>query len=149
MSHLFFTKIAGTTSGPLAQKRQNALKFLHKAIGLDWYPDDCQVRLHLVPEPDNEHDPYAIKVMLGTFHLGYIPNSNTYCTDCEGEVDRFPQNGKCPKCYSPSLIRKGTATRLSEIMGEIDGIYYALVTEITGGQDGKSFGCNLEIRRSD
>lgn len=35
------------------------------------------ILVDLEPEPNNPHDPAAIKVMLDDFHIGYIPKSQT------------------------------------------------------------------------
>lgn len=36
-----------------------------------------EVAGQLVPDPDNEHDPDAIKICVGDYHLGYVPKDQT------------------------------------------------------------------------
>lgn len=76
---------AGSYNGPLPQKRSDGcwlsiydnLRIL-KIAGINHRPDICRyvgrVECALVPEPDNEYDPDAIKVVAeDRHHLGYIP----------------------------------------------------------------------------
>lgn len=45
-------------------------------IGLEetrvWEYDFCPIKVELVPEPDNPHDPKAVKVVVDGLHVGYI-----------------------------------------------------------------------------
>jgi HIRAN domain len=45
----------------------------------------------LVPEPDNEHDPNAIKVVVCGRHVGYVPRDTLTFADCDRDwmVRRF------------------------------------------------------------
>jgi hypothetical protein len=76
---------AGSYNGPLPQKRSDGcwlsiydnLRIL-KIAGINHRPDICRyvgrVECALVPEPDNEYDPDAIKIVASDRHLlGYIP----------------------------------------------------------------------------
>ena len=76
---------AGSYNGPLPQKRNDGcwlsiydnLRIL-KIAGINHRPDICRyvgrVECALVPEPDNEYDPDAIKIVASDRHLlGYIP----------------------------------------------------------------------------
>ena len=76
---------AGSYNGPLPQKRSDGgwlsiydnLRIL-KIAGINRRPDICRyvgrVECALVPEPDNEYDPDAIKIVADDrHHLGYIP----------------------------------------------------------------------------
>ena len=76
---------AGSYNGPMPQKRSDGcwlsiydnLRIL-KIAGINHRPDICRyvgrVECALVPEPDNEYDPDAIKIVASDRHLlGYIP----------------------------------------------------------------------------
>lgn len=95
-------------------------------MALPWVED---VPLILEPEPNNPHDPDAIKVMFEyasgkRYHLGYIPNPKLEGTDA----------------------RAGTATRIKDIFDGSEEVW-AIAEEVTGGEDGQSYGCNIAIWR--
>lgn len=69
-----------------------------------WVPK--QLPAMLIPEPDNQHDPNAIKVVVGETTIGYIPKEKT------GEVRKILDEG-----------------RLLNLAYEITGGKYKLVTE--------------------
>lgn len=56
-----------------------------KVAGLSYYEDNYvdiidpegDLTVNLVPDPDNEHDPNAIKVLLNDIHIGYVPKEKT------------------------------------------------------------------------
>jgi hypothetical protein len=145
MTLICYSKVAGVTSGPTAQSRQNCLEFIKK-VGL--LPLDVSIPLRLIPEPENPHDPDAVRVELEYepgkfFHLGYIPNSDTICRECGEMFERHPGGNSCPNCGRKGhLERHGTATRIKE---HFKDEVRAKVTEITGGKDGQSLGCNISI----
>jgi hypothetical protein len=151
MTLICYSKVAGVTSGPTAQSRQNCLEFIKK-VGL--LPLDVSIPLRLTPEPENPHDPDAVRVELEYepgkfFHLGYIPNSDTICRECGEMFERHPGGNSCPNCGRKGhLERFGTATRIKSFFVEQEdggGPVWAYVTEITGGKDGQSLGCNISI----
>jgi hypothetical protein len=144
-----YTKISGTMSGDDAATRQTALATLAEM-------DEMQRPkwLDLVPQWDNPFDGDAIQIFidhptLGRVQLGFVKNSDTICDFCGNEMERFPQKG-CPRCkHSDQLRRNGAATRLSqEMRRDPSAQFYGAITDITGGKDGKNFGCNVVIRRS-
>lgn len=59
----------------------------------------------LVPEPNNEYDPNAVKVLINGIHVGYI--GKTYCAACKrrleaGKIKRIIVDiigGECAKIY--------------------------------------------------
>jgi hypothetical protein len=130
------------------------LKFIRRVQKLPFV--EC-VYLKLESEPGNPHDPDAIKVLLeyedeAFFHLGYLPNANTICGDgfggCGWTGERYPVTDRCPDCKTGEfLARCGTATRLKGMLKEhICGDQaYALVEEITGGDENKNYGANISI----
>lgn len=70
------TEVAGT------EYRQDAIKKaviqLCKDSGDEFDPEDFyqeEVSASLIPEPDNEHDPNAVKVVIKRQHVGYLPRS--------------------------------------------------------------------------
>lgn len=70
------TEVAGT------EYRQEAIKKaviqLCKEAGDEYDPEDfCQdeIPASLIPEPDNAHDPNAVKVVIKRQHVGYLPRS--------------------------------------------------------------------------
>lgn len=140
-------------SGENAASRQNCLKFLKRVDAIPRFEGD--IRLDLVPEPTNPHDPDAIRVEFEYaegkfFHLGYIPNSDSLCSQCKEVFERHP--GTCPNCGSKQVDRCGTATRIKNELYAgwgVSGKAWAYVSEITGGGEGQSLGCNLEIHRED
>jgi hypothetical protein len=152
MTLICYSKVAGVTSGPTAQSRQNCLEFIKK-VGL--LPLDVSIPLRLIPEPENPHDPDAVRVELEYepgkfFHLGYIPNSDTICRECDKMFERHPGGNSCPNCGRKGhLERFGTATRIKEHLpapgNSVD--LWAVVTEITGGKDGQSLGCNIGVHK--
>lgn len=153
MKLLCHTKIAGTMSGPTAVARQSCLKFIQRVLDLpctSFYTDDGRMRLILEPEPDNPHDPDAIKVLFEYrngeyFHLGYIPNADSICRECGTEYERWPVN--CRVCENEEVERIGTATRLRSFFAEQEdggGLLNAFVEEVTGGGE-KALGCNISI----
>jgi hypothetical protein len=119
-------------------------------LDLPWVEE---VRLKLVPEPDNPHDPDAIAVQFEYaqgkhFHLGYIPNADTICLDCAKRWDRMSEaeadRGSCMRDQlKHNLARHGTATRIKWALA-FDNCC-ATVEEVTGGGDGQSLGCNIKI----
>lgn len=118
-------------------------------MALPWVEE---VPLRLEPEPDNPHDPDAIKVIFEyesgrRFHLGYIPNSDTLCRECGAQFERHPQSGACPECGRKGhLERCGTATRIKpEFKKGVEWTVWAIVTEVTGGEGEQSLGCNIAI----
>jgi hypothetical protein len=150
-----YTKISGTMSGDDAETRQTALATLAEIEEKQrpkW--------LDLVPQWDNPYDGDAIQIFidhptLGRVQLGFVKNSDTVCDFCQHEMERFPQKGKdgvsrCPRCkHSDQMRRDGAATRLSqEMRRDPSARFYGAISDITGGKDGKSFGCNIVIRRS-
>lgn len=105
------------------------------------------VPLVLTPEPTNPYDPDAIRVEFEfeagrLFHLGYIPNSNCICLACGEHYNRFQPS--CTNC-SGEVSRIGTATWLKGNGFFDKGNVYAEVSEITGGGEGQSLGCNIEV----
>jgi ribosomal protein L37E len=141
---LMHTKIAGTTSGPDADMRQDILRYVQRHPEMDW-------QLGLWEEPDNPYDKDAIQVIIyspkgNPVHIGYIPNSDTICRECGTVFARFPHSGSCSECgFSGKLERYGTATKLSQLIR--DGVKLkAEIAEVTGGGE-KSYGCNLRVCR--
>ncbi len=53
------------------------------------------VDLELVCEPDNEHDPRAVKVIMQGLHVGYLSkgNARTYCKRIERQSGRVALKG--------------------------------------------------------
>lgn len=111
------------------------------------------IRLELVPDPANSHDPDAIAVHFEYaqgkfFHLGYIPNADTICLECGKQWDRMSEaeadRDSCMRDQlKHSLARHGTATRIKSSFG---GEVWATVEEVTGNTaDGQSLGCNIRI----
>ena len=92
---------AGSYNGPLPQKRSDGcwlsiydnLRIL-KIVGINHRQGICRyvgrVECALVPEPDNEYDPDAIKVVAeDRHHLGYIPSGQTEMV-CWLAANEFP-----------------------------------------------------------
>ena len=49
------------------------IKF-HQAELSQLYPKDwANLEIELVPEPENQYDPNAIKIMVDDLHVGYVP----------------------------------------------------------------------------
>lgn len=56
-----------------------------KVAGLSYYWENYrdvidpegELNVELVPEPDNKHDPNAIKVIMNGQHIGYVPKEKT------------------------------------------------------------------------
>lgn len=148
MTLLCHSKVAGVSSGPKAESRQKCLAFLSRYLKV---PRSNPVELRLVPEPENPYDPDAIRVEFEYgegefFHLGYIPNSDTICRECNEMFERHPGGNSCPNCGRKGhLERHGTATRINNVSGYRGVRKVANVTEITGGLDGKSLGCNIAV----
>lgn len=146
MNLLCHSKVAGVTSGPKAESRQKCLRFIRQVMDMPQW--QSSIRLRMVPEPENPHDPDAIRVEFEYeqgkyFHLGYIPNSDTICRECNAQFERHPQSGACPECGRKGhLERMGTATRIKSYFG---GEVQARVTEVTGGENGQSLGCNIAL----
>lgn len=146
------TKVVGVTMGPKANGRAARQVYLEKM------KSENVRALELVREPTNEYDPNAIKVMSRIagmrIHLGYIKNSNRICSGCGREYEKTPaqpgiplaEQQQCPECKIP-LTYSGLATELSNWIDQGYG-FAASVLEFTGGE-GKSRGCNIEIRRLD
>lgn len=159
---LLKTKIAGVNSGPTCVHRQNALKFIAKLLKSPFLTDGG-ITLDLEEEPNNPHDPDALKVLFEYekgkwFHLGYIPNANTLCGACHETFERHPNSGNCPNCGAKGRFERfGTATRLKDMLDDIwvdrdvtkAGWVEAQVEEVTGGNDGQSFGCNISVWTED
>jgi len=150
------TAIAGVMSGPEAETRQLALGLikdnLAERIAAD--PKDKRFFFDLVPQWDNPYDSDAIQVMadvpgLGRVQLGYIRNSDTICDFCTHVMERFPTSKKCPKCHRTDHLRRdGLATKVSSAMREDPSCrFYGEVMQVTGGVDGKCFGCNFVVRQ--
>lgn len=101
------TKVRGVAITP---QRQEALRRLSKV-------DQALISLSLEPEPDNEADPFALKVMVAfngsqKFHLGYI------------NYNRSPFIEACSRF----------------------GIQFDIyLLQITGGGKGKHWGMNIEL----
>jgi hypothetical protein len=150
------TSVAGVMSGPEVATRQLALSMIkeniEQRIAAD--PKDKRFFFDLVPEPENPYDADAIQVMadvpgLGRVQLGYIRNSDTICDFCEHMMERYPTSKKCPKCQrTDHLRREGLATRVAAVMRENPSCrFYGEVLQVTGGVDGKCFGCNFVVRQ--
>ena len=156
--------VAGVTMGPDGAKRQQALEILRRRI--QEAGDDRTPRfLKLVPEPTNQWDRDAIKVLArvpelappgsdGWFQIGYVRNGETFCSFCETVHPAYPKGDPptCSRCKQKGkelFERRGTATRLQGFMqSDPHGRFYAVVTEITGGDQvrGKNhLGCNILI----
>lgn len=122
------------------------MKFTRRVLALPWVED---VPLVLEPDPKNPFDPDAIKIMFEwsggkLFHLGFVPNAKSHCEGCGEWFDRHP--GACPNCGNKKVARWGTATVLSEMIASTPGLKpWAVVTEVTGGTEGKSLGANIAI----
>lgn len=74
---------------------QDAIKHIVKAFDRSDEIRDQEVIL--IPDPDNEHDKYAVRVMWQDLFLGYVPR--WLCPKCEkklGEADIDEQ--VCPSC---------------------------------------------------
>lgn len=144
----FATRVAGAMSGPEAARRQSALAEIRALIA-----QDTLVALTLVPEPENPYDGDAIRVeallpIAGAVQLGYIKNSNGFCTYCHKPFERFPTKG-CSGCRRPDGLRRdGAATRISTALRTEPGLaVHAELLEVTGGTPEKEcFGCNIRIR---
>lgn len=143
MGKVRHTRIAGVT---MEAGRQDCLKFLQRVMRI---PEHEDIQLRLKPEPDNPHDPDAIAVLFEWkagefFKLGYIPNHQTMCKECGEVMERHPQSGSCPSCSRKGhLVRYGTASQLKTLFD--DPPVDAWLEEITGGEDGKSYGANIGI----
>lgn len=111
---------------------------------------DAKVTLILECEPENPYDCDAIKVLYEHkpgrfFHLGYIPNADTLCGACGKHFERHPNTGSCPECGAKGRFERfGTATRLKGMF-----VGDAQVEEVTGGENGQSYGCNISIHAED
>lgn len=143
------TKIAGVMSGVDAAMRQEFLIEIRESQAYDE-----PVYLQLVPEPDNPYDANAIRVYydhpeLGRAQLGYLKNSTTMCDLCGYFHERFPSAG-CQRCGDKEHLRRdGVATRIAnEMRDDPSAHFYAVLQEITGGGNGRSFGCNIKILKA-
>jgi hypothetical protein len=146
------TKIVGVTMGPKVGGRAARQVYLEKMKA-----ENVRI-LELVPEPKNEYDPDAIKLMARIagmrVHVGYVKNSGRLCSGCGREYEKIPaqpgiplaEKQNCPECNIP-LTYSGLASELSTWIREGYG-FTAVVLDFTGG-GGKSCGCNIEIRRLD
>jgi hypothetical protein len=148
------TTITGVMSGPEAKLRQMALAILGEQIAEE--PTNRKIRyVDLVTEWDNPYDGDAIRVMAdipdlgGRVQLGYVKNAQTLCNFCQRQLERNPTSGICPECGTKGqLERVGIATKLSQAMrADPNSRWYAEILEITGGKDGKNYGCNLRIAK--
>ena len=81
-------KVAG------ASYRQEALVCLTGRMGTEAVKMD-NVDLELVCEPDNTHDPHAVKVLAQGLHVGYLSRGNArrYCKRIEREGGRVQIKG--------------------------------------------------------
>lgn len=71
------TKVAGTTFHPLPENEYLRVKETYDFEGIPCADADAI----LVPEPTNQHDPDAVKVMVPlqngeAFHIGYLPKDS-------------------------------------------------------------------------
>ena len=142
------SKVSGVTSGDDALTRQTALKILAAL------PEDKRPKyLDLVPEEENEYDRDAIMVFaevpsLGRVQIGYVKNSDCYCGMCGEPYSRFPSNGMCTVCNGKDIRREGMATALSQEMRRDSTLrFYAMLLEVTGGGEKKSYGCNIMLKQ--
>jgi hypothetical protein len=70
--------------------------------------------LKLVPEPDNEHDPNAVGLVVDNVRIGYIPNHGLRCSRCWKAYSL--KDCKCEAEWSPGL-----ATCIL-VSGELDSV---------------------------
>lgn len=149
-----FSTVAGVASSNSASVRQATLKSLKELFEKD--PNNTVNReALLIRQPDNKYDPHAIQVivndvnLIGKVHIGYISNSESYCSTCNKDFIRYPKNGICTECNSEgTIIRNGLASELCAAMDTYNNLdFSAEITSITGGtEDKKSYGCNIRIR---
>lgn len=107
------------------------------------------VNLELVRDPENQYDKDAIGVYamlpgFGKKQVGHIRNSDRLCVECGLEYSKNAGVTVCEKC-SKDLARNGLATELTYWIDQ-GYEYVADVLEYTGG-NGRTRGCNIEIRR--
>jgi hypothetical protein len=125
-------KVAGTSYRQkelLAMGEKNPEYTLNKRELLKLYPDGvtvyeyifCPKKAELVPEPDNPHDPKAIKVLVDGVHVGYI------------------KAGSCAHIHK--LLREN---RIQSIRPSIVGGKYKAVYEYAD-KDETTIGVRLEI----
>lgn len=150
------TAIAGVMSGPEVETRQLALGMIKESVAqrIAADPKDKRFFFDLVPEPENPFDSAAIQIMadcpgLGRVQLGYIRNSDTICDFCNCAMERFPTSKKCQQCKRTDHLRRdGLATKVSAAMqADPHARFYGELLQVTGGADGKNYGCNLVIRQ--
>jgi len=63
-----------------------------EVIGFDWFTTNHTVEL--IPDPENQYDPGAIKVLLSGEFVGFIPRDKTHIVDVtlEARVYEFRKN---------------------------------------------------------
>ena len=88
---------------------QEALQALTESDGRE--PVRAEFEAVLVPEPENPHDPNAVKVLIESRHVGYLPREDA-------------------AAYGPTLARLGERGRL--------GACEAMVSGRGGGETGTS-----------
>jgi hypothetical protein len=91
--------------------------------------------VQLVPEPTNQFDSNAIKVMAfaNSEHIGYVPNKGMSCSHCWTPIT-LKETG-CPSCGAgwDFVVEGGLATRLLKTK-VLEGNYGAYVKAITVGE---------------
>ena len=55
----------------------------------------------LVPEPTNRHDTHAVKIEIGSFHVGYVPRGKKVSPNAKGHVLKWS--------HSPPSVILGVA----------------------------------------
>lgn len=84
--------------------------------------------LDLVPQPDNEHDPYAVRVLSSGKQVGFVPNKGQTCTACWSGVGSRSEG--CSKCGSSwNIVNGGLAYRLQE-SGALSKNYSVLIVNL-------------------
>lgn len=154
------TRVVGTT---MDATRQLAVRTLFEL------PASKRPKLlYLVPEPENPHDPFAVRVLvdhptLGRVQIGYVKNSEVHCLLCKSvyttekrtdgggsQLPKLPADGKCARCGdSEHLERHGLAWQICRWMEEYpDTVFYGDGVTFTGGGEGKAnIGVNFVIRQ--
>lgn len=71
--------------------------------------------VQLVPEPTNHYDPFALKVMCGNDHVGYVPAKGWSCSQCWKPVQSFDSYCKACGADSQYFVQGGLSRRLTNL----------------------------------
>jgi hypothetical protein len=79
--------------------------------------------VQLIPDPENIHDPEAIKVYVYNTFIGYVPNKGYTCSHCGGSYNQ--DTSRCNDCEYSDYEVGGVAHRLHKL-GILNSNYEAI-----------------------